>query len=338
MADRAREGVLDAVGLVEQSYNLDGDEESWLRALTEAAALDLGLGSMAYTYDERSWQDAATGAAVQELHCWNAPRSFEETMWRLLRSMPAEWVRWLHGTAPVFCSVSGTLGGEGNFLRSSTTGTGIGDAKSVFARDGTGRCVVLQQLCDSVVDVTPAERRLWERLAVHVGAGLRLRRSLTAGPSLDDPLVDAVLDPQGRCLDARRPARAPNARATLREAARRIDQARGRGVRQQPEVALDLWQGLVAGKWSLVDHFDSDGRRFVVALRNTVARTDPRGLTLRQRQVSALAVMGQPNKLIAYTLGVSPSAVSAHLSSALRKLGLSCVAELRAITYPRPAV
>jgi DNA-binding CsgD family transcriptional regulator len=59
-------------------------------------------------------------------------------------------------------------------------------------------------------------------------------------------------------------------------------------------------------------------------------------LTLRQRQVAALAAAGRTNKLIAYTLGIGDSAVSAHLHAALRRLGLISVAELRAAAYPVP--
>jgi hypothetical protein len=50
-------------------------------------------------------------------------------------------------------------------------------------------------------------------------------------------------------------------------AAKAIDRARSR-ARSNEDEALELWQGLVAGRWSLVEQFDSDGRRFLVARKN----------------------------------------------------------------------
>ncbi len=35
----------------------------------------------------------------------------------------------------------------------------------------------------------------------------------------------------------------------------------------------------------MVDRFDSDGRRFIVAIKNDPAHSDPRGLTPRERQI-----------------------------------------------------
>jgi DNA-binding CsgD family transcriptional regulator len=45
-------------------------------------------------------------------------------------------------------------------------------------------------------------------------------------------------------------------------------------------------------------------------------------LTERERQVLAYADLGQSNKLIAYSLGLSTSTVSTLLSRARRKLGI----------------
>jgi DNA-binding CsgD family transcriptional regulator len=84
---------------------------------------------------------------------------------------------------------------------------------------------------------------------------------------------------------------------------------------------MALWQAMVEGRWSLVDHFDSDGRRFVVAHRNDAAVPDMRGLTWRERQVAAYAALGHANKLIAYELGLSVGTVGQHLATARAKLG-----------------
>jgi DNA-binding CsgD family transcriptional regulator len=333
---RSTRGRIDAVGVVEAAYDLDAEEEEWLRALAQIAGLDAGLGMVAYVHDERLWADPVNARQQQRLYCWNASPGFLQASYGTMRSLPAEWIRWAHACAPPVTTVAEMTGAEDNVINQRTRRLGGTDGPGVFARDAMGRCAVFQGVSSEIVRLTDAERRLWERLTVHIGAGLRLRAFLGARPTLEDPSVEAVLDPGGRCVEARAGARARSARAALREAARLIDRARGANGRSAPEDALELWRGLTAGRWSLVDHFDSDGRRFVVARRNEPEVTDPRTLTLRQRQVAALAATGRASKLIAYTLGISDSAVSAHLREALRRLGLGSVAELRAAAYPVP--
>jgi DNA-binding NarL/FixJ family response regulator len=91
----------------------------------------------------------------------------------------------------------------------------------------------------------------------------------------------------------------------------------------------------VDGRWSLVDRFESDGRRFMVAHRNEPDVRDPRALSKRERQVVAFAATGHSNKLIGYELGVSPSSVAKHLGVAARKLGVRSRAELVATSLDR---
>lgn len=109
---------------------------------------------------------------------------------------------------------------------------------------------------------------------------------------------------------------------TIREAATAVGTARGSLRDDDPDRALELWQGLVSGRWSMVDHFDSDGRRYLVARRNQPAGLPLPGLSARERQVLAYMAMGRSNKHTAYALGIAPSTVSDHLQSGLAKLGI----------------
>src|SRR5262245_47963095 len=102
---------------------------------------------------------------------------------------------------------------------------------------------------------------------------------------------------------------ADDSQAALRDAALAIDRARRLHRDQTPEQVLRFWEGLVAGRWSLVDHFDRDGRRYYVARRNDVAVLPARDLTPREREIAALAGLGHSNKRIAYELGLSPTTV-----------------------------
>jgi DNA-binding CsgD family transcriptional regulator len=167
---------------------------------------------------------------------------------------------------------------------------------------------------------------LLSRLATHIGAGLRLRRRLEAAERarrLDE--AEAILTPSGKLEHAAGPAQAKGASQALASATRALDRARGRLRRADPDEAVALWRTLVSGRWSLIDHFDHDGRRYVVAHRNQMldARVTLAALSDRERQAAMLAALGHGNKLIAYELGVSLSAVASYLSRASTKLGAS---------------
>ena len=80
---------------------------------------------------------------------------------------------------------------------------------------------------------------------------------------------------------------------------------------------------VVRGRWSLLDWFDTDGRRFVIAKRNAPNIGDPRGLTEREAQVVTYAALGESGKIIGYRFGLSTSSVSSSLMAAMHKLGVS---------------
>src|SRR5258706_7579778 len=134
-----------------------------------------------------------------------------------------------------------------------------------------------------------------------------------------------MLTPAGKLGHAAGPARSRGARNSLAAAAQSVDRSRGRLRRADPEEAVALWRALVAGHWSLIDHFDHDGRRFLVAHRNRLI--DPilslRSLSDREQQTALLAALGHTNKLIAYDLGVSPNTAAVYLRRAAAKLGAS---------------
>ncbi len=171
----------------------------------------------------------------------------------------------------------------------------------------------------------PAERQMFQMLSAHIKAGLRLRRRLQERTGVDAPEDGAVLDASGRLVHADGEAR--DGIEELTENARRIDEARTTKSGRQEE-ALSVWQGLVQGRWSLVEQWDTDGKRFMLAHKNPEDVRDPRGLTPMETRVIGLAVRGYSDKLIAYHLGVAEGTTSSHLAGALRKLGISNRVEL----------
>lgn len=143
-----------------------------------------------------------------------------------------------------------------------------------------------------------------------------------AAPAFRAAGDDAVW--QGATVEATAPL-APGvpSRSLLRRAATAMDRTHGAAREEDGAEALALWRGLVDGRWALVDRFEYDGRRYLVARRN-----EHEALSPRERQVVAHVVMGRGNKFVAHALGVSTSSVATHLAAAMRKLGVRSRAEL----------
>ena len=117
-------------------------------------------------------------------------------------------------------------------------------------------------------------------------------------------------------------------RELLRAAALRADRSRHVLRNMDADHAHRLWEGLLAGRWTLVDWFDTDGRRFIITKRNDRLPHPSRGLTPRERQVTMRGALGASSKAIGYELGISPSRVSSLLNAAMRKLGVRTKAQL----------
>lgn len=123
-------------------------------------------------------------------------------------------------------------------------------------------------------------------------------------------------------------ARALPTNEPLRAAARQLDRSPDILRHSDADRAIRVWEGLVRGRWTLVDWFDADGRRFIIAKLNPRRVGVPRGLTTRERQVALSAALGDSSKATGYQLGISPSRVSALLKAAMRKLGVRSKAQL----------
>lgn len=193
-----------------------------------------------------------------------------------------------------------------------------------YSYDHTGTGVLLAAIVAGKATLTGRVRSLHRRAAVHVAAGMRLRRALA---SLGDR-SEAVFEVDGRVAHAEGRATDGAARALLQEAVGRVDRARTDAVRRDEVRALDLWQGLVEGRWSLIDRCDTDGRRYYVAMANPPGGIGERQLTESEAQVVAQVVAGEPNGMIAYSMGVTESTVAGHLRNAMRKLGARSRIEL----------
>lgn len=213
---------------------------------------------------------------------------------------------------------------------------GAKDAIGLMTVDTDGRGIHILAPTPEIVKLEPAALARWEMMAAHVASGVRLRNALLRQRKLETDAselphgAEAMINPSDfRVTEAVNDAQGDDALQALREAAIRIDKSRADGRQEEhTDAALAEWWALIRGRWSIVDWFDTDDRRYVLALPNPPMVPNPRGLTEQEQQVTAFAALGDSHKFIAYRLGLSRSRVSHLLASGMRKLGVKTQAQL----------
>jgi DNA-binding CsgD family transcriptional regulator len=318
------------IDVVESAYDLTTNEAGWLNRLVSAAT-PLKLGAWAYVFtcsvNDNGVYDVCETAASDSAADWSLGRAS-------LQQIPPDIFANLFGPRP-------TVGLASRGLRSVPPpiaeaikamwrqGGGVVDHLGVKGWSPDGAAVVLGFAQTSPVRIAPRTTANLARVSAHLAAGLRLRRALgLRSPQADDPSTEAILDSKGVVVHAAEAASSRQSRRHLSEAAELRDRARGRMRQVDPDTALGIWRGLVDGRWTLLDHHDTDGKRLVLAKRNTAHVHDPKVLTERERQIVAHARLGHSNHLIAYELGLGASTVATHLATALDKLKLQARRDL----------
>lgn len=307
---------LDLIGAIELAYDRSHDEGTWLAEVTRTIApaySSNGSPVTSYVFDLRSEHAVDLGTAVMEGDDHPYKREAYERaheiggqrvpIARVYDCDPYTLLSRVVGDAFAQEALrgSGMTGEDVVGLRANATpASGVLFAAHVAARHRLSR------------------RDVWTRFAAHLGTALRLRRSAQEASPDTAP---AVLLPNGRLEHGS--AEAVASASALSGAAKAIDRARGKMRRLDPEAAAELWRTMVRGEWSLVDWYDHDGKRFLLAQENRIKGPTKRALTRREEQVVACAAMGHSNKLIAYDLGLSTGTVSVLLGRAARKLGVS---------------
>jgi DNA-binding NarL/FixJ family response regulator len=318
----------DPIHVVEAAYQFEATTEiEWLTRVADAVRSNIPTAetavAFAYHVQESGWIDVCSFAEL------STPRGFIST---LLSDVGTD--NNIQSAVVNYYRASGLRSGLTlvepflerpdvyAYYKRSLLAYGFRDILTVNAFDPTRSGCMIGIPLPTASKLHRSASVRWNRIATHIAAGFRLQRKLRKLEHADPASVaDAVLSPNGRVEHAIGIATGRSSRETLRSAVLAVDRARGPLRRRNPEEALDIWRGLVAGRWSLVDHFDRDGRRYVVAHRNELDAPDPRALTPRERQVAGYANLGHSNKLIAYELGLSRSTVSVLLGRAMVKLG-----------------
>jgi DNA-binding CsgD family transcriptional regulator len=319
----------DWLAVVESAYRTDLDEQKWLDGVLDAARpmLDHRVGIAALRYD------ASSMSALVPL------RFITSGTPRGLRS--EECMRLIQESSPNPEFLARTFGALSCGLVSQTFGAGFPRVLEHLRPFGVVDMVAVNGVDPSLMGcfltgnlpptasapLASRTRAMWTRISAHLAAGYRVRRRVSEGSSS----VEAVLTPDGKVEHAEGLAREREAREALRDSVQLLDRVRTRLRRDDPDAAMSSWKGLVEARWSLLDHFETGGKRYVIARQNEATEpTTLSQLSSRERQVVAFVALGHANKVIAYELGLSPSTVAVLITRASRKLGVRSRSELAA--------
>jgi DNA-binding CsgD family transcriptional regulator len=322
---------------------MDTTYESWakslLRSVEDVIACDLG-GFMCFWDSSEGIPDAFRihSPVMVGVGEKNATQVFEG-----LKRAPPDWMRAVLASVPKLgqCILTSEVDPSGKLAyRSRLREDGVADGVNLIARDLNDRGFLISLAVTPRPRLTAALRRGLTMALTHILAAARLRARLAATSAaarraaepLDEP--EAILSPEGRVMHALGTATLTSARHALERAARVIERARS-GV-DAPASGLLMWPALVKARWSLVDSFESDGKRYLVARENRPAVAAIARLTPTETTVVAYTARGLTTKETAYALGLSPSTVRVLLMRAARRCGFKNRRELVRAYEQRP--
>lgn len=317
----------DFVDVVEAAY-VASSPRRWLEQVTTALGplLDRGAGLLCYGFDAR---DARAIELDAPLFAGAGPE-----VWRAMQASteglePRAVQRTYLGSRPFGTVaqrfVGSTRGIFSELARRNYAPNGFADLLVLHVIDTDRRGCLFAAPLGRSRDASRKEITLWSRVAAHLRAGYRASRRYAE----DSEDGEAILEPGGRVLHAHSSAASLSARESLRHAALDTERTRSARRRSDAQSALELWPALIAGRWTLIERFDTDGRRLLIARRNEPDVQQHVQLTARERDVLQRALNGDSNKLIAHELIVSEATISEHLKSGLSKLNLRSLDEAR---------
>jgi hypothetical protein len=311
--------------VVRAAYALDCDDDAWVDGLARSASELFGGDVLAYVIRPDAMPDARIGA-FSMLGTAFLQQVADGRKAHL--ELPTEALKSMYGGGPFV----GLWSERASHLRENADAvtadfldfgdeaqrlTGNSDTIGAFCGSASGGCM----LCVATTATTLSPRTRWalRRMAVHIEAAFRLRERPHEEP-------DALLDEKGAILERRVSLEADV--ESIGHGAREMKEAASR-AQNDPEGALSVWRGLIAGRWSLVESKERSGRRTLLLRRNELpeSRGDD-AVACRAASVAGLVARGHSNKFIAYELGLPISTVASDIRRVLSRLGLSRRGEL----------
>jgi DNA-binding NarL/FixJ family response regulator len=316
---------LDPLLILETLYRLDLTGESWLGAVMAALQPFIDrdhLGIFGAFYEWSAPHFMSPGTVLTR----DVGDRLRECFAEASLTMPRSYV------AAVMCSPAALIRSSDMpswrampVVRGGLRAAGAQDLLSIKVREADGTGCWLGSFHADNSPLAAAPQALLAGVTRHLTAAYRIQRSL--GASEAPQRIEAVLDANCRVCHAETYAQSAPHRDLLERAAKKLQRLRTRAHRQDVQ-ALSEWDVLVAGRWTLVDHFERNGQKYILAVENAGEQAGLGLLTERERDVVQRAAKGIENKAIADELGISHSTVRVLMARAVCKLGLKTRAEL----------
>lgn len=316
-----RNTTIDVVETIYADLGRD-DVGAWLARVTAAVTSCIGAtrGAVAHTYHAEGHPSQWT---ISRPIVHDCPPELADVVVRSFSDATPEFLHYAYRTVGPTGTLSEIPGIDLAALLSAAEGRtardGVPDQIYVNATNADHAGILIAVNVPARRTLVPAERRRLGMIAAHIAAAHRLAKA-------EDRREIAIFEPRGRAVHVE-PTHEPML-AALRERVTVLERARSKEGRGDADRALAAWQALLAGEYTLLDRFEADGRRYVVAHPNEPKVRDPRGLTQREAVVATLASRGHADKLIAYELGIAQGTVTALMNRVLRKLGARSRTEL----------
>jgi len=167
-------------------------------------------------------------------------------------------------------------------------------------------------------------------LRAHVEAAVQLRRGIAeyphrmmaAGPEVA-AWVHSRIPLRSQVMMHSRVLGRPNVpvrpRDKLRAMLESVERTHGH-TSPTPAEEAEIWEGVFSGTWSIIDHYERLGRRYLFVYNTDAGESDPLRMTPMQRRALDSLSRGRSDSEIAATLGIKLDAASALVRVVKRKL------------------
>ena len=333
----ARPGaVSDFLSIVEAACAVESPVADWTMGLLYAADRSIGTGRSGFACHFRAKDDGTIAIDRSSTAIvGQAPEAVSAIFDGLTRAPPGWLSSYMKSArSALFCGMTSEIDPRFDLrYRSDLARDGVHDGINIACMDLDRNGVLISLGVGEGTKLSPETRQMLVRVATHIVSAQRMRRRIAAGqaaaPGQREPAHagEAVFSPDGKLLHAEGDARMASARRALQTAVRDVESART-ALRGDPRRALSLWKVLVSARWTLVDHFDAQGTRYVVARDNAPRASALSRLTPTESCVVSYAAEGYSTKEIAYTLGIKDGTVRVLIMRAAHRCGVSNRREL----------
>jgi hypothetical protein len=203
---------LDPVAIVEEAYDLGSSLDEWLERLAVSVApqLDCGYGTQAVVYCPTG--DPRRPIRIEGAGLFGTPPGMRTYLERMLSRIAPDQAREMIGRPARLWTYSELASPPYLDILSDGSrdlnGEPVRDTRVLLTTDGLEWLLFAGGFSPRWEATTPAQRRLWHRIATHANAAARLAWALHRGAT---PCQEAVLGPDGHLLHAEGDARARGA-------------------------------------------------------------------------------------------------------------------------------